>query len=79
MILQNPNETMFEHGQSVLASLLEDRIRLMRVQHEKQRWWMGETGLKYQERKKHDLFSLEKILWRGDMIEVFIIATGYEK
>lgn len=29
MILQNPNETMFEHWQSILASLLEDRIRLM--------------------------------------------------
>lgn len=40
---------------------------------------MGETGLKYQERKKHALFSIEKILLRGDMTEVFIIATGYKK
>lgn len=34
------------------AYLKTDRIRLVRVQHEKQRLINEETGLKYQERKK---------------------------
>lgn len=41
---------------------------------------MGEIGFKYQENIiKHALFRIEKILLRGDMTEVFIIATGYKK
>lgn len=38
----------------------------------------GKQGLNIKREKRHALFSTEKILLRGDMTEVFIIAMGYK-
>lgn len=76
---KTPMKPCLNTGSLFWPAYLKTELGWWKVQHEKQRWWMGETGLKYQERKKHALFSIEKILLRGDMTEVFIIATGYKK